>query len=364
MTDSVTKIGIIGCGNISGIYFTNGKKLHGIEVAACADLKPEAAQARAKEFGITRVLTPAELLKAEDIGIVLNLTIPAVHTEVDRMALEAGKSVYGEKPLALSMPDAEAVLKLAESKGLRVGSAPDTFLGAGIQTCRALIEQGVIGRPVAATAFMMCAGHESWHPAPAFYYQKGGGPMLDMGPYYLTALVSLLGPVRRVAGSTTMAKPERLITSEPLKGTRVKVETPTHLAGVLDFEGGAVATVVTSFDVQHHTHSPIEIYGTEGSLCVPDPNTFGGPVKVRRHDEKEWREVPLTRPFAENSRGLGVADMAAAIRAKRPHRASGELALHVLETMLAFEKSSTEGKHVVLKTRCARPEALPENGVF
>ena len=358
MATPTANIGVIGSGNISGIYLKNCGTLAGLTVAAIAGRNMEAIRAKADEFGVPRALTVAELLRDPGVGIVLNLTIPAVHAEISRMALEAGKHVYTEKPLALTLADAGSVLDLAASKGLRVGSAPDTFMGAGLQTCRALIDEGAIGRPVAATAFMMSPGPESWHPSPAFLYQKGAGPMLDIGPYYLSALVNLLGPVRRVAASTSMARSKRLIGSEPLKGTFLKVETPTHLAGVLDFEGGAVATMVTSFDVWHHGHSPIEIYGTEGSLGVPDPNSFGGPVRLRRHDDGDWREVPLTRPYAVNSRGIGLADMAAAIAGKRAHRAGGDLALHVLECMLAFEESSKAGRHQELKTRCARPEAM------
>ena len=220
-----------------------------------------------------------------------------------------------------------------------------------------LIDDGWIGAPVAATAFMLCHGHEGWHPDPEFYYEVGGGPMFDMGPYYLT--VALLGPVRRVTGSATISFPERVITSQPKSGKRVKVETPTHLAGVLDFKAGAVATIVTSFDVWAADVPRIEIYGTEGSLSVPDPNGFGGPVKVRRAGAAEWSDVPLTHGYAENSRGIGVADMANALRSGRPHRASGELAYHILDIMHAVHDASAEGRHIELKSTCERPAPLP-----
>jgi predicted dehydrogenase len=232
-------------------------------------------------------------------------------------------------------------------------------MGAGYQTCRKLIDDGWIGKPVAATAFMLCHGHESWHPAPDFYYQVGGGPMFDMGPYYLTALVSLMGPVRRVTGSTRITFPERTITSQPLHGTTIKVNTPTHIVGVLDFAQGAIATVVTSFDVWAAEVPRIEIYGTEGSLSAPDPNCFGGPIKVRRAGAGEWKEIPLLYGYAENTRSIGVADMACAIKSGRPHRASGELTYHVLDIMHAIHDASKEGRHIDLASTCRQPAPLP-----
>jgi predicted dehydrogenase len=352
------RVGVIGCGNISDIYFTNGSKLDAIEITACADLFMDRAKAKAELYGI-KALSVDELLSHPEIEIVLNLTIPKAHAEVGMAALSAGKNIYGEKPLAITRADGKAMLDLAKSKGLRVGSAPDTFLGAGIQTCRKLIDDGWIGTPVAATAFMMCPGHESWHPDPEFYYKLGGGPMFDMGPYYLTALINLIGPVVRVTGSAKMTRAERLITSEPKKGTRVAVEVPTHVAGIVDFASGAVGTIITSFDVWAAELPRIEIYGTEGSLSVPDPNTFGGPVKIFRNGE--WKDVPLSHGNAENSRGLGVADMASAIRSDRPHRANGDMAYHVLDIMHAFHDASSQEKHVRLESTCERPSALPMN---
>ena len=276
-----------------------------------------------------------------------------------RSALAAGKHVYNEKPLAVTGEDGRALLSAADKAGLRIGGAPDTFLGAGLQTCRKLIDDGWIGQPVAATAFMTCHGHESWHPDPEFYYKPGGGPMLDMGPYYLTALVALMGPVKRVTGSTRIPFPERLITSRPKSGTKITVEVPTHVAGVLDFAGGAVATIITSFDVWAANLPRIEIYGTEGSLSVPDPNGFAGPVRLRRAGDEQWADVPLTHPYAENSRGIGVADMACALRSGRDHRASGELACHVLDVMHAFQDASEQGRHVHPESTCRRPAPLP-----
>ena len=358
MSIKKAKVGIVGCGNISSVYFKAGKCLDILDIVACADLVPERAQARAKEFDVPRACTVKELLADPEIEIVVNLTIPIAHAEVGFAALEAGKSVYNEKPLAITREDGCKMLELAESKGLRVGCAPDTFLGAGLQTCRKLIEDGAIGTPIAVTAFMMCHGHESWHPDPEFYYKAGGGPMFDMGPYYLTALVSLIGPVRRVTGSARITFPERTITSQPKNGTKIVVDVPTHVAGVMDFENGAIGTIITSFDVWHHRMPNIEIYGTEGSLGVPDPNGFGGQVLLRRAGDKEWSEAPYTHIYHEQSRGLGVADMAYALRSGRPHRASGKLAYHVLDVMHAFHDASREGKHIEL-TSGYRPAPLP-----
>ena len=355
-----TKVGVIGCGNISAIYLKNCQQVFEIlEVAACADLIAERAEAKAKEFGVPSACTVEELLGDEAIEIVVNLTIPKAHASVALAAVEAGKSVHSEKPLTIDRADGARLLEAAKARGVRVGGAPDTFLGAGLQTCRKLIDDGWIGQPVAATAFMTCHGHESWHPDPEFYYKPGGGPMFDMGPYYLTALVALMGPVRRVTGSARITFEKRTITSAPKHGTVIDVEVPTHVAGVMDFASGAVGTIVTSFDVWAANLPRIEVYGTAGSLSVPDPNGFGGPVRVRRAGADAWTEVPHTHGYAENSRGIGVADMAYALRSGRDHRASGELAWHVLDVMHAFHDASASGQHVELTCVCDRPAPLP-----
>lgn len=354
-----TKVGIIGCGNISGIYFKNLQMFRNTQVVACADKLLERAQAKAEEHGVPRACMPDELLADAEIEIVVNLTIPIAHYDVCLAALEAGKHTHVEKPLSITREQGNRLIEMAKQKGLRVGAAPDTFLGAGIQTCRKLIDDGWIGEPVGATAFMLCHGHESWHPDPEFYYKVGGGPMFDMGPYYLTALVALLGPIHRVTGSARVTFPERTITSQPKYGTKVTVDTPTHIAGILDFDNGAVGTILTSFDVWHSTLPCIEIYGTEGSMSVPDPNGFGGPVKVRRRGAAEWATMPLSHGFAENSRGIGVADMAAGIKHGIPHRASGALANHVLEAMHGFHDASQQGKHYQMQTTCEQPAPLP-----
>jgi len=358
MTKPKVNIGVIGCGNISGIYLENAAAFDNLNVVACADVLPERAQAKADKYHVPRACSVDELLPDPEIELVVNLTIPMAHAEVALAAVEAGKSVYNEKPLAISREDGRRLLEAARARGVRVGCAPDTFLGGGLQTCRKLVDDGWIGQPVAACAFMFSHGPESWHPDPEFFYQVGGGPMFDMGPYYLTALTTLLGPVRRVTGSARITFPERTITSQPKHGARIQVRTPTHVAGVLDFASGAVATIVTSFDVWGSELQPIEVYGAEGSLSLPDPNTFGGPVRVRRAGAKVWSDLPLTHGNTENSRGLGVADMAHALRSGRPHRASGELAFHVLDIMHALHEASREGRHVELTSACERPAPL------
>ncbi len=353
------KTGIVGCGNISDIYFENGKKFEVLDLVACADLMPERAKAKAEKWEIARACTPDELLADSEIEIVINLTIPIAHAEVSQKIVEAGKSSHCEKPLTITREDGKRLLKTAKEKGVRVGGAPDTFMGAGIQTCRELLDAGTIGAPIAATAFMMCHGHESWHPDPEFYYKLGGGPMFDMGPYYLTALVNLLGPVKRVTGSTRVSFPERTIGSEPKRGQTIKVDVPTHVAGLMDFHNGAVGTIIQTFDVWSHNLPVIEIYGTEGSMQVPDPNGFGGPVRYRKQGDSEWTEVEITRPYAMNSRGIGVADIAYALQSGRKHRANGELAYHVLDLMHAFHDSSDQGKHITLESTCERPAPMP-----
>jgi len=353
------KVGVIGCGTISAAYFKGLKPYKIVDVVACADLDVDRAKEKANEFGVPKACTVDELLSDGDIGLVVNLTIPKAHFEVNAAAIAAGKSTHCEKPLAVTREDGIRTLELAEQAGVRVGCAPDTFLGGGIQTCRKLIDDGWIGEPVAVTAFMVGHGHESWHPAPDFYYQAGGGPMFDMGPYYLTALVNLMGPVVRVSGSTKATFDERTITREGDRfGERIPVETTTHLAGTLDFASGAIATMIMSFDVWAHHLPRIEIYGTEGSMSVPDPNRFDGPVMVRRAGSDAWSEVPLSHD-PNVSRGIGAADLAYGIVHGRPHRVNGELACHVLDVMAAFDESSLSGQHINLATTCERPAPLP-----
>jgi predicted dehydrogenase len=307
-----------------------------------------------------RAVTVDALLADPEIEIVLNLTIPKAHAPVNLAAIAAGKHAYTEKPLAVTREDGAKTLAAARAAGLRVGGAPDTVLGGGIQTCRKLIDDGAIGQPVAATAFMPSHGHESWHPDPEFYYKAGGGPLFDMGPYYLSALITLLGPVARVSGSARITFPERTITSQPHYGEKIVVDTPTHVVSNLEFAAGAIGTLVTSFDMWAANLPRIEIYGSEGTLSVPDPNGFGGVVQIWRPDTK-WQDVPLTHGHTENSRGLGVADMAEAIRAGRPHRANGDLAFHVLDIMHATLESARDGRRIELSSQCERPAAMEAN---
>lgn len=349
-------IGIIGCGNISGIYFQNCVRFQNLRLAACADLISDRALQASDQFGIPALPLEA-IYEHPEIDLILNLTVPLAHSEVTARALKAGKHVYSEKPFAVDREDGKVLMQMARERGLSLGSAPDTFLGAGLQTCRELIDQGAIGQPVSATAFMTCHGHEGWHPNPEFYYLPGGGPMLDMGPYYLTALVHLLGPIRCVAGMASAAFTERTVGSGEKQGTAFPVQVDTHVAGTLQFESGAIASVITSFDIWAANLPCLEVHGTEGSLSVPDPNTFGGPIRLFRPAEG-WTEVPLTHPFAENSRALGLADMADALQHRRDIRASGSLALHVLDAMQAFGDSSSSGSFTSIQCKTTQPAPL------
>ncbi len=354
------RIGVVGCGNISRQYFNKARELAAIEVTACADLNPARAEAAAQEHGIPKACSVDELISAKDVDLVLNLTIPAAHAEVAHRAIGAGKHTYAEKPLALSVEEGRSILEAATAGGVRIGCAPDTFLGTSHQACRRIIDEGRIGTPVAVTAFMLCPGHESWHPDPEFYYKPGGGPMLDMGPYYLTAMINLLGPIARVSGEASIAINPRTITSEKKNGQTIDVETPDHVTGSICFVSGAVGTMVTSFACQAKAYdptSPITVYGTEGVLKVPDPNGFDGPIFLKTEGTDDFEQVEV-EPTYPNGRSLGLADMAYALRDNTVHRASGELAQSVLEAMLGFLKSSETGRHVDITSRI-QPAPLP-----
>lgn len=352
-------VGIIGCGNISGIYFENlFNTFLNTNVYACADINEQAAQKASEQWGV-KVLTVEEMLNCNEIEIILNITTPQGHYDICKRALLAGKHVYVEKPLSLTFDEGSELVEIAEEKGLMLGCAPDTFLGGGIQTCRKLIDDGFIGETIGATAFMMCHGHESWHPSPEFYYKKGGGPMFDMGPYYLTALINLMGCVSEVYGMTNKTFKTRTITSQPKFGTEVDVEVATHVNGLLRFENGAVGTIITSFDVWRSTLPRIEIYGTRGSLIVPDPNGFGGPVMLSTLDGTGLKEIPLTHIYAENSRGIGVADMAQCIvDGNLNNKASGYLSNHVLEMMCAMNHSNESKTTYLMTTKYQKTEPL------
>jgi len=288
-----------------------------------------------------------------------------MHAAVTGAALDAGKATFSEKPLGVDFDEGRTLVARATGLGLRLGCAPDTFLGVGFQTCRDVIERGLIGEPIGANAFMLGSGPESWHPNPDLFYLRGAGPMLDMGPYYLTALVSLLGPARRVTGSARITHAQRTIGSKPRRGERIPVEVPTHVATVIDFASGPVATLVTSFDVQASRYRNIEIYGTEATLSVPNPNNFEGPVMIRGLTDTAWTEIEPRRAYLPQQRGIGLADMVWATRTGRAHRASSTLALHVLELMTASVAASEQGRHVELQTTCepapSLPLDLPEN---
>ena len=377
-------IGIIGCGTISDVYLTNiTQHYHNVKVIACADMFLEKAEAAKEKFNLPKACTVDELLANPEVELVVNLTIPAAHYEINMKALNAGKNVYCEKPLALNLEDAEATVKLAKEKGLIACSAPDTFLGAGVQTCRKMIDEGKIGRPVGFTANLVCPGHELWHDAPEFYYKQGGGPMWDMGPYYITAIVSLLGPVKRVSCMAKISRAER-----DIHGTPMKVEVPTHYAGLMEFENGVIGNVNMSFDVWDSQLPCMEIYGTTGMLTVPDPNLFGGTVNYFDGNKltdivkavegpafarlvtmvtktPECREeAPLAYPADEdprcNMRGLGVSDIAQSLIEGRESRLSGELSRHVVEILAAFDKAAKEGVTVEMTTTCQRPAPMAE----
>ncbi|MGF1474658.1 MAG: Gfo/Idh/MocA family protein [Geminicoccaceae bacterium] len=366
-----TLVGLIGCGNISNAYFAGAGRSEMIKIKACADLRVEAAKAKAEEHGVEAVSVDA-LLADPDIEIVINLTVPSAHAEVSRSILDAGKHAYGEKPLATRFEDARALMDEAERKGLRVGSAPDTFMGAAHQACRRLIDEGAIGRPVAGTAAVLSHGMEHWHPNPEFFFKPGGGPLLDMGPYYVTQLVNLLGPVERVTAIAGRAFETRTVTSQPLAGHKIAVEVSTTVNGILAFRSGASIALSASWDVWKHKRLPFELYGTDGSLLVPDPNFFGGVPEMTK-DDGDWEPVAIdAHPFGQPNRemrsgsavadyrAIGVIDMAGAIKQGRPHRANGTLALHVLEVLESLERSSVDGRHIAIETLVERPQAVPQ----
>ena len=361
-------VGVIGCGNISAAYFMLAPLFKGIEMRSGADLDMKMAQARAKEFGV-RASSVADLLASDDIDIVVNLTIPAAHYEVSKAILDAGKHVYSEKPFVLSVREGQDLKKRADRKGLRVGSAPDTFLGGAHQRVRSLIDDGKVGRVTSGTCYVMSHGMEHWHPNPAFFFQPGGGPILDIGPYYITNLVQLIGPVKRVAALAATPASERTITSKPRFGEKIKVTTPTTIHALMEFENGATVTFNASWDVWKHGHAPIELYGEEGTIFVPDPNFFGGDVMMTNRNDAVKKLPKWEHAFAvpnqqhaqgmmANYRASGLADMALGILEGRPHRCSLELSLHVIDVMTGILRSGETGRFVAMRTTCERPEAL------
>ncbi len=363
-------VGIMGAGNISAAYLRLAPLFKGLEVRAVADIIPEAARKRSEEFGVS-AQTPDELLKNSEIDVIVNLTVPATHYKVTMDALSAGKHAYSEKPFVLSLEEGTAVRKAADDRKLRVGSAPDTFLGGAHQQARQIIDSGKLGKIMSGTTHVMSRGMEHWHPNPDFFFQVGAGPVLDVGPYYVTDLIHLIGPVKRVTAFTTMARAEREVTAEgPYKGTKIKVGTPTTIHGVLEFHNGAVVTVGASWDVASHGHHNIELYGVDGTVYVPDPNFFGGKLVTTDVAGTKTEVEPWDHPFGKinqtdnsgnqraNYRTAGLADMMASIAEGRPARCGLDVALHAVDVMTSLLKAGEQGQVLTLTTTCERPAAL------
>lgn len=351
------KVGMVGVGCISGIYLQN---LHTVfkdhlQLVAVCDLIRERAENAQREYNVPKLYdTMEELFADPEIDVVLNLTRPYQHYAVSKGALLAGKHVYSEKPLGADLAEGQELVALAAERGLIIGGAPDTFMGAGIQTCRQLIEDGVVGDILGGRCVMASHGVESWHPDPDFYYQRGGGPLYDMGPYYLTAMINLLGGIRRVYGTHRTGYPTRLITAEPHVGEIIQVNTPTHIEGMLTFDCGANVSILTSFDMFSTRQTNIEIYGTKGTLYVPDPNWFGGPVLFHNGETGEEKEYPMPFHYQENSRCLGLADMAVALESGRPGRTTSRQTYHVLEVMAGIIQSADTGLPVEITSHFER----------
>ncbi len=372
------KVGLIGCGRISDIYLQNCLQFDELDVVACASLDLDESRAKAQHYGIPVACTPDEIFADDNIDCVLNLTIPAAHADISLRALEAGKHVYSEKPFVTGLEDGEAILSLAEEKGLLVGNAPDTFLGGRWQTCRKLLDAGTIGRPTGVAAFVGTHGVERHNPNPDFYYQEGGGPLLDLGPYYLTAMVFLLGPVARVCGMARRTFDRRMIENGPRHGEWMNVQVDTHAQSMLEFSSGVIGSMTMSFDIWDSEMPRFEIYGEDGTICIPDPdpvhgaNVFEGEVWYRTRETSRWTHQPRpegredwlvaenTHGFNENARGVGLLDLAYAVREGRAPRASGEMAYHVFEIMDAIQRSPHSGRFETVASTCAVPEPLPE----
>ncbi|WP_319519584.1 Gfo/Idh/MocA family oxidoreductase [uncultured Martelella sp.] len=361
-------VGILGCGNISATYFSLAPMFKGLKLQACADINPAMATVRAEEYGVT-AQTVDELLANDEVDVIVNLTVPGAHYDMSKRALEAGKHVYSEKPLVLSVDEGKALGRIAAEYNLSVGCAPDTFLGGAHQLARSFIDEGGIGAITSGTCHVMSHGMEMWHPNPDFFFLPGGGPVFDIGPYYIANLINLVGPVKRVAALASTATKTRTITSEPRNGEIIPVETPTNIHALLEFENGATISLVASWDVWAHRHANMELYGTEGSLFVPDPNFFGGTVEAAGRDGQievlEERGHPFGKPNQETPRGsranyrtAGLADMALALIEGRDARCSLQRALHGVDVMAAILKSGETGAFVDLSTTCTRPAAL------
>ncbi|MFC4551148.1 MULTISPECIES: Gfo/Idh/MocA family protein [Halorussus] len=353
-------VGVLGCGDISDAYLSSDDRFDCFEIVGCANRSRGPAEAKAEEYDVT-AYDVDELLADPTVDAVVNLTSPGAHAETTLRALEAGKHVYSEKPLATDTGEARSILETATERDLLVGCAPDTILGAGLQTCRAVVDEGRIGEPLGATVVWASSGHETWHPNPDFFYEEGGGPLYDVGPYYVAALVSLLGPARRATGSTSRATDERTIESEPRRGETIDVEVPTHETGTVEFADGVTANLLFSFDTPGGSSFPapaFEIYGTEGTLALPDPNRFDGPVRVSDRDTDGFEAVSSTHGYTAG-RGVGIADLARAVRTDWDHRTTGALAYHVLEIAEGIRTAADRGEHVAIESDPGRPAAVP-----
>jgi predicted dehydrogenase len=365
------RVGVVGCGNISDAYLTRAAEFDALTVVACADVDPARTAAQAARYGV-RPMTPDALLADEAVDLVINLTPPLAHASISLAALAAGKHLYSEKPIGVTLEEGRRVVAAGEAAGRRVGSAPDTFLGGGHQLARRMVDEGVIGRPIAGTIWFASHGMEHWHPDPRAFYTRGGGPVLDIGAYYVSAMVNLIGPVRRVTALAGRGFAERLVTTEgsALRGSTVKVEVDTHVAGALEFASGAVVGFVKSWDLYAEAHYRLELYGTTGTMLLPDPNFFGGEIRLSRagapFEGIDASAEPYAAPNRRTTRGadvadyriIGVVDMALAIREGRPHRCSGAFALHALEVLEAMATSARTGRHVEIASTCERPAAM------
>ena len=362
------KVGIIGCGNIADIYFSNSKRyFNNFQIVACADIKNEAAKNYAEKYGVKQ-LSVDQILSNKEIELIINLTIPDVHFEVSKSILESGKHSYSEKPLSIKLEHGVELVDLGNSKGLYVGCAPDTFLGAGIQEAKKIIDQNEIGKINLGSISMGVAGHEIWHPNPDFYYKYGGGPILDMGPYYFTALVNLLGPAKNVFTQSRTVYQKRVIGSGDRQGQEIEVEIPTTLVSQIEFQNGALIDSFFSFDVWKHSKNHIELYGDKGSINIPDPNMFGGDILVCKSKNGDWENIDTKNnnlgkiniknksekanesPGIANYRGIGVSETVDAIKNNRLNRCSGELSLHVLDILDSIITSSKKNKKIELRS--------------
>jgi predicted dehydrogenase len=350
-------VAVVGCGAISGEYLQNLASFPDVTVLCCADLDPGRAKAQAAAFGVPSACGTAEALGHPGVELVVNLTVPAAHAQVAGAAVAAGKHVWNEKPLAVTLAEATALLAAARRAGVRVGCAPDTLLGPGFQSAARVIRAGAIGEPLSALALTQDPGPESWHPDPEPFYAPGAGPLFDVGVYYLSALAALFGPARRVAAVGRTGRADRLIATGPRAGAGFGVSVPTHVAALAEYGGGQAASLLFSFDSPLIRHGFCEITGSEATLSLPSPSKFGGDLRLRPRDATGWTALPVTGSAA--TRGTGVLDMARAIRSGEPQRAPADLALHVLETMLAVERSAATGAFEPVSSSFTPPELLP-----